>query len=58
MKRETWTVEPEADVRSLVRKEMNRMVGRSGNKRGLRTRIIHDALRAHLAGLKGKREAL
>ena len=55
-KRITWTVEPARDVESLVDKRMTQMVGKNGNKRGLRTRILNEAVRHHLAYLHGKRE--
>jgi hypothetical protein len=57
MKRVTWTIEPEADVQSLVSKQLNRLAGRNGRRRGLRTRILNEAVRAYLAGLQGKRDA-
>lgn len=56
MKRETWTFEPSEEVRSLVNKEMNRRAGKHGEKRGLRTKILNDALESFLFSLKGKRE--
>lgn len=55
-KRITWTVEPDADVTSLVDKRITEMAGKRGSKRGLRTRIVNEALRNHLAYLLGKRE--
>lgn len=55
-KRITWTVEPDADVASLLDKRMTQIVGKRGNKRGLRTKIINEAVRNHLAYLSGKRE--
>jgi hypothetical protein len=56
MKRETWTFEPSQEAKSLLQKEMNRRAGRGGEKRGLRTKILNDALVAFLFSLKGKRE--
>jgi hypothetical protein len=56
-KRITWTVEPAADVVSLVNKRITEMAGKHGNKRGLRTRIVNEALRNALSYLQGKREA-
>lgn len=57
MKRETWTIEPDDDVKSLVSKEITRRAGRNKkNQRGVRTRIINDAIRNLLASLSGKRE--
>lgn len=53
MKRTIWTFEPEADVRSLLAKEMRR---RGGKRRGLLRTIINDCLRAKLGHLAGKRE--
>ena len=55
-KRITWTVEPDPDVASLVDKRVTQMAGKRGNKRGLRTRILNEAVRNHLAYLLGKRE--
>lgn len=55
-KRKTWTFEPDADVKSLMAKALNAEVGRRGRKRGLRSRILNDAVRAALAHLAGKRE--
>ena len=55
-KRITWTVEPARDVESLLDKRMTQMVGKRGNKRGLRTRIVNEAVRYYLANLQGKRE--
>ncbi len=58
MKRETWTIEPDEDVKSLVSKEIIRRAGKSkANQRGVRTRIINEATRVFLAKLVGKREA-
>ncbi len=57
MKRETWTFEPSKEVKSLVKKEMTRRVGCGRNTRGVRTKILNDALGAFLFALKGKREA-
>jgi hypothetical protein len=56
-KRITWTLEPDPDVASLVDKRITEMAGKHGNKRGLRTRIINEALRNALSYLLGKREA-
>ena len=56
MKRVTWTIEPTGDVKSLVRKAMNAIAGRKGRKRGLRTKLVNEAVRAHFAHLRGKRE--
>lgn len=55
-KRVTWTIEPDADVKSLVAKEINRRVGQKGDKRGQLTKIINEAVSAFLADLRGKRE--
>jgi hypothetical protein len=55
-KRITWTFEPDEDVRSLVSKAMNQLAGRKGDKRGMRTKIICEAVRQHLTNLRGKRE--
>lgn len=58
MKRETWTIEPDEDVKSLVSKEIVRIAGKNKrNHRGVRTRIINDSIRVVLAKLAGKREA-
>lgn len=58
MKRETWTIEPDEDVKSLVSKEITRRAGKDKrNHRGVRTRILNDAIRSYLASLAGKREA-
>ena len=57
-KRETWTIEPDDDVKSLMDKAITRKVGKGGSSRGLRTRIIEEALRAQLANLRGKREGI
>ena len=54
--RATWTFEPDRDVRSLVSKAMNRIVGRKGGRRGLLTRLLNEAVRGHFASLAGKRE--
>lgn len=56
MKRVTWTIEPAGDVKSLVSKAINAVAGRKGQKRGLRTKLINEAVRSHLAHLRGKRE--
>ena len=62
MGRESWTVRPEADVASLMKKAINRLVRRAMRqgvkleRRGLRSRLLNEALRAQLADLKGKRE--
>ena len=55
-KRITWTLEPDRDVESLVDKRITEMVGKHGNKRGLRTRILNEAVRQQLAYLHSKRE--
>ncbi len=55
-KRITWTVEPDRDVSSLVDKRITQMAGKHGNKRGLRTRILNEAVRNQLSYLAGKRE--
>jgi len=52
----TWTFEPDADVRSLMAKAINRKAGRAGKKRGLRSRLINKAIRLQCAALVGKRE--
>lgn len=58
MKRETWTIEPDDDVKSLVSKEIIRRAGKNkANQRGIRTRILNEAARVFLAKLAGKREA-
>jgi len=58
VKRETWTIEPDEDVKSLVSKEIARIAGKNkARHRGLRTKIINEALRKVLASLSGKREA-
>lgn len=57
MKRRTWTIEPDSDVKSLMSKEITRRVGKNGDKRGKRTEILHEAVRNYLAHLNGKREA-
>ena len=49
-KRITWTVEPDHDVESLVDKRMTQMVGKRGNKRGLRTRIVNEAPKTREVG--------
>lgn len=54
--RTTWTFQPEPDVQSLLSKAVNRRVGRTGRKHGLRTSIINEAIRQYLADLRGKRE--
>lgn len=54
--RETWTVEPDSDVKSLMTKEINRRVGIHGDKRGQRSKILNEAVRAFLVSLIGKRE--
>jgi len=56
MKRVTWTIEPAEDVKSLVGKAINALAGREGRKRGLRTKLINEAVRSHLACFRGKRE--
>lgn len=53
----TWTVEPAPDVASLMAKRITQMAGKHGNQRGLRTRILNEALRNQLSYLTGKREA-
>ena len=57
MKRITWTVEPDEDVESLVGKRITEIVGVKGNPRGLRSKIVNEAVRNHLAYLAGKRES-
>ena len=60
--RETWTIQPEADVASLMRKAINEAVREAGarglkaGRRGLRTRLLNEAVRAHYERLRGKRE--
>lgn len=56
MKRETWTIEPDADVNSLMKKAINERAASKSSKRGWRTVIINEALRTHLNHLRGKRE--
>ena len=62
--RETWTIQPEADVVSLMRKAINEAVREAGDRglklgrRGLRTRLLNEAFRAQYAHLRGKREAV
>lgn len=58
MKRETWTIEPDEDVKELVSKEIKLRAGRmKRNQRGARTRIINESLRKTLALMAGKKEA-
>jgi len=60
--RETWTIQPEADVVSLMRKAINEAVREAGGRgqklgrRGLRTRLLIVAFRAQYERLRGKRE--
>ena len=60
--RETWTIQPEADVVSLMRKAINEAVREAGarglkaGRRGLRTRLLNEAFRAQYERLRGKRE--
>ena len=56
--RTTWTFQPEDDVKSLVGKAVaKRTALKSGKgRRGLRTKLFNEALRAYLAPLGGKRE--
>ena len=56
MKRETWTFEPSEEAKSLLAKAINKRAGRGGETRGLRTRILNEAIAALLDGYKGKRE--
>ena len=56
-KRITWTVEPAPDVESLMRKRITERAGTKGTKRGLRTLILNECVRNHLAYLNGKRES-
>lgn len=59
MKRETWTIEPDEDVKSLVSKEIIRRAGKDKSRqRGVRTRILNEATRVFLVKLSGKREAV
>jgi hypothetical protein len=59
---ETWTIRPDRDVRSLMSKAINqtlrlaRQRGIKLEKRGLRTRLLNEAIRAQYASLRGKRE--
>jgi hypothetical protein len=57
-RRAKWSYKPEHDVESLVKKAVNRLAQKlhQKNKTGLRSQIINEALRAHLAALAGKRE--
>lgn len=55
--RTTWTIDPDHESESLMDKAITRICGKTGNRRGVRTRIILDALKMHLATMKGKREA-
>ena len=54
-----WTFEPDRDVKSLMGKAIKR-AGKKSKKsnpyHGLKTRFINEAVRLHLAGLRGKRE--
>lgn len=55
-KRRTWTFEPADDVRSLMARAINSKVGRGGQERGLRSRLINKAIRLQCVALAGKRE--
>ncbi len=55
--RETWTFEPDEITKSLMRKAMNRHAGKDANKRGLRTKLLNEAVCKFYASLAGKREA-
>ena len=57
MKRETWTFEPSEEAKSLLAKAINKRAGRGGETRGLRTRILNEAIADFLAAHSGKREA-
>jgi len=60
--RETWTIRPDADVASMMKKAINRAVraaklrGQTLGRRGLRTRLLNEAFRAQYEHLRGKRE--
>jgi hypothetical protein len=59
-KRVIWTFVPTAENQSFLRKAMTRVVGRSATrdqKKGLKSRLINEALRLQWAHLSGKREA-
>lgn len=56
-KRTTWTFEPTAEVSSLLSKQMTKLVGRGGNRRGLRTRLINEVLSQAFKSNFGKRES-
>lgn len=57
-----WTFRPDADVASLVSKELNRLAkkhkrrGKPFDRRGLRSAVLNERLRRSLAELVGKRE--
>ncbi len=55
-KRETWTFEPDGDVKSLVSKQASKRFGRGTAPRGFRSELLNEALRAYLSSLRGKQE--
>lgn len=56
--RKIWTLEPDRDVESLMDKAITARCGKNGNRRGQRTAIIQEALRAYLTKFRGKREGV
>ena len=62
MKRTTWTVEPDEDVRHLMERAILARVGKRNAKnknatRGLRSKFINDSVRKGFAHLGRKLEA-
>ncbi|HZV33172.1 MAG TPA: hypothetical protein VFB72_01245 [Verrucomicrobiae bacterium] len=57
-KRLTITFQPDKDAQSLLSKELNRIAGVNGEKHGLRSRLINEAIRLAFNRNKGKRELL
>lgn len=57
-KRITWTVDPTPRDISLMEKYMNRLRGKNGERRGLRTKIVLEAFRLHARHLRGKRDGV
>jgi hypothetical protein len=56
MKRETWTIEPDDDVKSIVSKEIIRIAGKKKeNQRGIRTRIVNESIRKTFSSLTANR---
>ena len=56
-KSKTITFRPSSDVLSLLTKAVTKKVGRLGEPRGHRSRLINEAIRQHFAHLAGKLEA-